>query len=420
MKTSKKSSFRAAFALFASIFGHASDIDVETHSIGSLRKAGRRCEGHRVGLILVKVLFDARYIRVDFHDGISRYSAELGAALSKLTPVTFVIHDEAQRASLPEGADCVKIHAPTSAKEPWTARILNRQNPDAVFSPMQTMGAAGRRFGLILTLHDTIYYRHRTPPRDLAWPIRLGWRLFHLSYWPQRLTLNAADVVATVSETSKREFERVRLTKRPIVVIPNAPKAVQDRAAATPAASSESSAANPEGPTNLIYMGSFMPYKNVETLIRGMAFLPGHTLHLLSRIAPQRKAELTALVPPGARVMFHGGVSDEEYERLLRDNAILVTASKDEGYGLPLAEALTHGVPVVASDLPIFHEVAGKGALYFETTNPGDFALRVRELSDSAVRAEVTARGAEHAQTFSWGRSARTLLETLEQVARGK
>lgn len=373
--------------------------------------SGRLCQGQAVGLITVKVLFDARYIRVDFHDGISRYSAELAAALSKLTPVTFLIHDERQRESLPENADCLKIHAPTSAKEPWTARVLNRYKPDAVFSPMQTMGAAGRRFGLILTLHDTIYYRHRTPPRDLAWPIRLGWRLFHLSYWPQRLTLNAADVVATVSETSKREFERVRLTKRPIVVIPNAPKLVEDQKSGASVAAS--------GPTNLIYMGSFMPYKNVETLIRGMAFLPDHTLHLLSRISPARRAELAALVPLDARVVFHEGVTDEEYERLLRDNAVLVTASKDEGYGLPLAEALTQGVPVVASDLPIFHEVAAGGALYFETTNPGDFALKVRELGDPAVLAEVIARGTEHSKMFSWDRSARILLETLEAVVRG-
>lgn len=379
-------------------------------SIGSF-EVGDLCQRQAVGLINVKVLFDARYIRVDFHDGISRYSAELAAALSELTHVTFLIHDEAQRVSLPAGADCVKIHAPTSVKEPWTARILNRLGPDAVFSPMQTMGAAGRRFGLILTLHDTIYYRHRTPPRELALPIRLGWRIFHLSYWPQRLTLNAADVVATVSETSKREFERVRLTKRPIVVIPNAPKSVPDQGVNPAPLGSDA-------PTNLVYMGSFMPYKNVETLIRGMAFLPDHTLHLLSRITPQRKAELAALVPLGARVVFHEGVSDEEYERLLQDNAILVTASKDEGYGLPLAEALTHGVPVVASDLPIFHEVAGEGALYFETTNPGDFALRVRQLNDPAVLSRVVECGSEHIRTFSWDRSARILLETLEAVAR--
>ncbi len=58
-------------------------------------------------------------------------------------------------------------------------------------------------------------------------------------------------------------------------------------------------------------MGSFMPYKNVETMIRGMAELPGFTLHLLSRITPQRRAELEPLVPPErSKVEFHNGVTD--------------------------------------------------------------------------------------------------------------
>ncbi|HOQ22367.1 MAG TPA: glycosyltransferase family 1 protein, partial [Microbacterium sp.] len=134
----------------------------------------------------MRLIFDARYIRTDFHDGISRYSAELAAAVFAAAPargveVAFLIHDEAQRALLPEGARTLVFHAPTSAAEPFAALRLNRYRPDAVFSPMQTIGSLGRRFGLILTLHDTIYYRHRTPPRDLPWYVRVGWRLFHLS-----------------------------------------------------------------------------------------------------------------------------------------------------------------------------------------------------------------------------------------------
>ncbi len=116
----------------------------------------------------MRLLFDARYIRTDFHDGISRYSAELAAAVAAAAParevdVAFLIHDEAQRAFLPSGARAVRIHAPTSVREPFTALLLNRYRPDALFSPMQTIGVLGRRFGVILTLHDTIYYRHRTP-----------------------------------------------------------------------------------------------------------------------------------------------------------------------------------------------------------------------------------------------------------------
>ncbi|MFC4222254.1 glycosyltransferase family 4 protein [Lysinibacter cavernae] len=356
----------------------------------------------------MRIFFDARYIRVDFHDGISRYSAGLGAALAKRTPVVFLINDERQRASLPEGANCLLIHAPTSIKEPFTSLLLNRYRPDALFSPMQTIGTFGRRFKLILTLHDTIYYRHRTPPRNLSWPIRLGWRLFHLSYVPQRLTLNSGDVVATVSETSKREFERVRLTKRPIVVIPNAaPERADDVGKPT---------VSEAGPRNLIYMGSFMPYKNVETLIRGMSGLPEHTLHLLSRITPERRAEYEAIIPSGANVVFHNGVSDDEYTNLLLNNAALVTASKDEGYGLPVAEALSLGVPAVVSNLPIFREVGGEGALYFSVDNPEDFAEQIRRLDNIAERERLVTRGIAHIKSFSWARSASILHSTIETL----
>lgn len=359
----------------------------------------------------MRLIFDARYIRTDFHDGISRYSAELARAVFAAAPargveVAFLIHDEAQRALLPEGVRTLVFHAPTSAAEPFAALRLNRYRPDAVFSPMQTIGSMGRRFGLILTLHDTIYYRHRTPPRDLPWYVRVGWRLFHLSYVPQRLTLNAADTVATVSDTSAAEFARVNLTKRPVVVVPNAPQRLG-------ALLAPGVVARP-GAQNLVYMGSFMPYKNVETLIRAAAALPGRTLHLLSRISPARRAELSALIDPaGASVVFHGGVTDAEYAALLADHAVLVSASLDEGYGLPVAEALALGVPAVVTDMPIFREVAGDGALYAPGMDAEAFARGIRSLDDPETRASVIAAGTAHIARFSWEHSADVLLDAL-------
>lgn len=355
----------------------------------------------------MKFFYDARYIRTDFHDGISRYSAELGAALATLTPVTFLIHDRAQLKLLPENAEHLLIHAPTSPKEPLTALILNQHNPDVVFSPMQTMGAIGRNFKLILTLHDMIYYRHRTPPRHLNVAIRAGWRVFHLSYVPQRLTLNSADIVATVSQTSKRDFEGVNLTKREIIVVPNAPQKL-DRFLETPV--------NQSSPKNLIYMGSFMPYKNVETLIRGMKHLEGYTLHLLSRISPTRKQQLQQLITERSRVVFHGGVSDETYASLLANNAVLVSASLDEGYGLPLAEALELGVPAVVSDLAIFKEVAGMGARYFEPKSPNGFAAQVKKLEDTDTLHSVVNAGKAHIARYDWHTSAQTLLNAAARL----
>ncbi len=357
---------------------------------------------------IMKLFFDARYIRTDFHDGISRYSAELGSALAQFTPVTFLICDRAQEKFLPANAQTLLIHKPTSSKEPFTALLLNRHNPDVVFSPMQTMGTAGRRFKLILTLHDMIYYRHRTPPHALNQVIRLGWRAYHMTYIPQRLTLNSADLVATVSETSKRDFEKVRLTKRPIVVVPNAPQDLGQYNENGPKLS--------KSPKNLIYMGSFMRYKNVEALIAGMEYLPGRTLHLLSRISPGRKAELQKCIPKNAEVVFHGGVSDEKYAQLLANDAIMVSASRDEGYGLPLAEALAFGVPSVVSDLPIFHEVAGDGALYFGANKPREFADRILMLDDQKLASKIIHDGKAHIKQFDWSKSAKALLKEMNTL----
>ncbi|WP_299089278.1 glycosyltransferase [uncultured Microbacterium sp.] len=361
----------------------------------------------------MRLFFDARYIRVDFHDGISRYSTELAAAVAAAAPdrgieVTYLIFDERQRAFLPAGAEVLVIGDPTAIIEPLAALGLNKQHPDAVFSPMQTIGSLGRHFRLILTLHDTIYYRHRTPPKDLPWYVRAGWRLFHLSYVPQRLTLNAADIVATVSDTSAAEFARVGLTKRPVVVIPNAPQRLADFGVTVV-----------PGAENLIYMGSFMPYKNVETLIRAVGMLPDRTLHVLSRISDARRAELESLIDPaGGRVVFHGGVTDAEYAALLADRAVLVSASLDEGYGLPVAEAIELGVPAVITDMPIFREVAGGGARYAPGTDAAAFADAVRTLDDPAAVAAVVAAGRTHIARFSWERSAGILLDAVESLRR--
>lgn len=358
----------------------------------------------------MKLFFDARYIETRMQTGISRYSIELGAALAELTPVTFLVHNEAQLEFLPKGADYLKIHAPTSAREPFTGFILNKFNPGVVFSPMQTMGSIGRHYKLILTLHDLIYYRHRTPPRQFNWLIRLGWRLYHATYIPQRFALNGADAVATVSETSKQDILNAKLTKRPVIVTYNAPQDLRAYLNGEVSVNDE--------PSNLVYMGSFMEYKNVEVLIKGLAFLPEFTLHLLSRIRPERQAEYEKLAPKGAKIVFHNGVSDEEYAKLMADRALLVSGSLDEGYGIPVADAMALGVPAVITDMPIFHEVAGKGALYFDPQSPEDFAEKVKLASELKKYKELSQAGLAQRKKFSWQTSAKVLLETAQKLSK--
>lgn len=351
----------------------------------------------------MKILFDARYTRTDYHDGISRYSAELGNALHNLTLVTFLISDEGQKKWFPADAEFIQIHAGTSVKEPFTALLLNKYKPDVVYSPMQTIGTFGRRYTSVLTPQDMIYYRHPKAPGFLPFAVRVGWWLYHQVYWPQRLLLRGGDIITTVSQTSADDLTKARMTKKPIHVVYNAPQKFSKHPVKHEAIIK-----------NIVYMGSFMPYKNAETLIKGMKWLPGRTLHLLSKISPKRQAELQKLVPTGAQVVFHNGVSDDEYEKLLAENALLATASLDEGYGIPVAEAMNMGVPVVISDTPVFHEVGGTGALYFPATDPKAFAAQVMKLDDLELREQQIREGFAQVGKFSWEASARVLLDAIQ------
>lgn len=358
----------------------------------------------------MRLLVDCRYTRVDGrHDGISRYTAGIVTALGQLTPLTMLISDPRQLRLLP-ALPWEQVSTPTSLREPFLAWQVNRLRPDVVFSPMQTMGSWGRRYRLVLTVHDLIYYFHRTPPREFSWPIRLLWRVYHLAWWPQRLLLNRADAVATVSKTTKQLLAEHRLTNRQVTVVPNAADPVGG-------AEPEPTPRSQRSP-RLLYMGSYLAYKNVETLVRAMRLLPEYELVLLSPISAADRDRLWALAE-GARVDFRNGVTDAEYAALLRDSVALVTASLDEGFGIPLVEAMSIGTPVIVSDIPIFREIGGAAAEYFPARDPRAFATAVRRLEENRLWLARSAAGVAQAARFSWSASAQTLLRLLREVAAG-
>jgi glycosyltransferase involved in cell wall biosynthesis len=355
----------------------------------------------------VRLFFDCRAVRWGTHDGISRYSANLVRELSKLTPVTMIINDERQLEMLPD-LPWIKTPAMTSPLDPLMSRYLNPHHPDLVFSPMQTMGSLGRRYKLVLTVHDLIYYTHRTPPRNLPQAVRVLWRLYHLVWWPQRMLLNRADAVAAVSRTTIDLIKRERLTSKPIILAPNATslEAPADTDGATAGRTRE---------RNLVYMGSFMPYKNVETLVTAMDELPGHTLHLMSPMSAETQERVRALNTAG-NIVVHNGASDAEYIALLQSSTALVSASLDEGFGIPLVEAMAFGVPVVVSDITIFHEIAGDSGTYFDPRDAAAFVSAVRALEAPGRWEALSESSVEQAAMWSWERSAAQLWEGLQAV----
>ncbi len=80
----------------------------------------------------------------------------------------------------------------------------------------------------------------------------------------------------------------------------------------------------------------------------------------------------------GKRLLWLEGISDEYLEKIYAASTCLIAASEGEGFGLPLIEAAQHKLNIIARDIPIFREVAGKHAYYFSGLEP-------RQLADAIV-----------------------------------
>ena len=116
-------------------------------------------------------------------------------------------------------------------------------------------------------------------------------------------------------------------------------------------------------------------------------------------------------------MIFEGGVSDERYQQLLSGATALVSASREEGFGIPVVEAMAAGTPVVLSDIPVFHEVGGDVALYFGHDDPNGFARAVLALQAPGEWSRRSSLAYDRAAEFTWERSAQTLLELARTLA---
>lgn len=358
------------------------------------------------------VFFDCRFIRPSHMDGITRYSEQLFAALSRIRPVTALVSSQEQLERLPEGSSFLMVNDPTSIRELTLARRLNRAGASVVFSPMQTTPGLGRRYKLISTVHDLIYYRRPKAPTFLPLPVRIIWRMYHLSFWPQRWLLKQSDALVTVSETTKRDIERARLWP------PSKPLRIASPAIDTEIFRPYRGSDAPLGATKtLVYAGSYMPYKGAETIVEALKMLPEVELHLVSPATDEVQRRILQIAGvAAARVKFLGGLTDAEYSQELGHSTAFVSASIDEGFGIPLIEAMASGTAVVCSDISVFREVAGEAAEFFEPTNAQALADAVNRLNTDRL-ASLRATGLERSSQFSWDASARVISNLIEDLA---
>ena len=363
----------------------------------------------------MKILYDARWILVENRfDGVSRYTYELAHALAARDDieVAWLVYDQRQVDKLPPG-EVVWANNPNDAlKEFFTlARTVNASGYKLLYSPFFTIGTLGKTFKLVLTIHDMIYFTHRTPPQWLPWHIRLGWRLFHLTYWPMRWQLNKADIVATVSATARQALLDAKATKREVITVSNA----------VGEAFIDTTPHDHHTSNSVVFMGAFTPYKNVECLIDALEYLPEVTLHLCGKLPPARRPEIEQYIATRGiteRVLLYDGATDEEYKQALAHARCAISASRLEGFGLPLIEAQQAGVPFAASDTPIFREIGQDSVLYFNPDSPKECAERIAQFADPATSQKYIKLGAQNATRYTWDVSATIAAGICKKLAK--
>ena len=170
----------------------------------------------------------------------------------------------------------------------------------------------------------------------------------------------------------------------------------------------------------LVAFSSQSPHKNMARLLEAWELLiaEGVRTHDLVLVGHSPRGADTIRLPPSVRRT--GFVDDATVVQMLRAADALVFPSLYEGFGLPVLEAMSLGVPVASSNAASLPEVGGAAALYFDPHSVTEMADAMRRLtSDAGLRARMRAAGLEQAATFSWSRAAKETIAAYSDALAG-
>jgi glycosyltransferase involved in cell wall biosynthesis len=248
-------------------------------------------------------------------------------------------------------------------------------------------GPLRSRVPAVVTVHDLAVLRH--PEAFPAWT-----RLYARTWLGP--TLRAARRLVAVSEFSRRETVALAgVPEERIDVVPNAVDALFT--VDGPAAEGD----------YLLAVGTLEPRKNLARAAAA-ARLAGLELRVVGARG------WGGVEAGGDGAFWLGRVPDEELAALYRGARCLVYPSLYEGFGIPVAEAMACGCPVVTSRSSAMADVAGDAAVLVDPLDPTAIAAGVDDAA--ARRTELVARGLERAAAFTWERAAAAAVEAYRNA----
>lgn len=171
-----------------------------------------------------------------------------------------------------------------------------------------------------------------------------------------------------------------------------------------------------------LYVGRIEKKKNIPLLIESISILRDNYPQIKEKMVLIGDAsfgydEVKYVIEEfnlNKEVLMPGWVDEADMPYIFNGATAFVFPSKHEGFGIPILQAMACGVPVVASDISVFHEVAGDGILYFDHNDRVSIANTLAQLiEDENLREKLQTQGLNISRNFSWEKCAR---ETLREI----
>lgn len=174
----------------------------------------------------------------------------------------------------------------------------------------------------------------------------------------------------------------------------------------------------------LLYVGNFKPHKRIDSLLVAYGSLPKgirdrYSLVLTGRLDPygEKLKALARRLDLSHRVFFTDYVDEEALRHLYQNASLFVFPSSEEGFGLPLLEAMASGVPIVATNVASIPEVVGDAALLVPPGDPEALSGAMKRLiDDELLRQSLIDKGMKRATSFSVERQSQMILDAMEAL----
>ena len=276
----------------------------------------------------------------------------------------------------------------------------------------------------IVTCHDVDTFRSVLEParEPRSWPFRAMTR--HILGGLRNAAFVTCDSLATRGDILAHRLvppDRCR-----VIYLGVSPIMTPEPDAAADAALAER-LGPPGGRVELLHVGSTIPRKRIDVLLR--VFAAVHAVMPEARLI-RVGGPFTVAQEALARELGLGAdavtvlpvLSQAHVAAAYRRAAVVLQPSDAEGFGLPVAEAMACGAPVIASDLPVLREVGGTAARYCAVGDiPGWSAAVLQMLrnhaEDSVARLEASRLSRDHARKFSWSNFCDEVVDVYNQVA---